>query len=90
MLLPMFDKKNNLRDNFKHSLQSPYKVITYCNFLSRLITPYHTLSLMFDEKIISATTFNIVSSPLERYHISPHLVTSYHILLHLISMFDRK
>ena len=76
--------KNNLRDNFKFSLHSPYKVITSCCPLSRLLAPYYTLSPRFDRKIISVTTLNLVSSLLKKLS---HLVTSYHIFSHPITLY---
>ena len=82
MLSPMFDKKNNLRNNFEFSPQSPYKIIASCNFLSHLITAYHTLSPMFDKKIMSVTTLHLASSLLKKLS---HLAASYQVFRHLIT-----
>ena len=80
----MFYKKNKLTDNFTFSFQSPYKVITSYNSLPPLVTAYHILSPMYDGKIISETTLNLVSSLLKK--LSP-IATSYHVLSHLITLY---
>ena len=51
------------------------EVMTSCHIIPRLITPYHTLSSMFDRKLTSGTTLNLVSNLLKKLS---HLVTSYH------------
>ena len=46
------------------------------------MTPYHTLSSMFDRKLISVTTLNFVLNLLKKLS---YLATSYHVLLLLIT-----
>ena len=50
--------------------------------LLRLITLYHALSFMFDRKLISVTTLNLVPNLLKKLS---HLATSYHVLPHLFT-----
>ena len=60
------------------------KVITSCHTLSRLATPYHTLSPTFDRKIILVTTLNLVPNLLKKLS---HLVTPYRVLSHITPYF---
>ena len=70
---------------FKFSNQGPLNLITSCPILSHLITPCHTLSPMFDTKVISMRTLNLVHRLLK---ILSHLATYYHMLPHLITLYS--
>ena len=77
-------KKSNVNDNFKFSNGAPWNVFTSCHIILRLITLSHNLSLMFDTKVISMGTLNLVHRLLK---ILKHLATSHHMFSHLITLY---
>ena len=84
-LLPRPTKK------LPHLATSHHTLSQLIPILSRLIAPYYTLSSMFDRKLISGTTLNLLPRLLKKLS---HPATSYNVLSRLIThyppMFDRK
>ena len=69
-------KKNPISD----ILNLGSKSLKSCHVLSRLITPYHSFSLMFNRKRFFVTTLDLVPKLWKSYHILSHLITFYHTL----------
>ena len=65
------------KNYFKFSTQAPENVIRYCHILSGLMTTAHTLSPIFDRKIMSETTLNSGTRLLKMLL---NLASSYHVL----------
>ena len=62
----------------------PRSLISF-HILSRLSTPYHTLSPRLETKPFQLTNVKVDPRLQLFYHISSHFFTSYHTLSHLIS-----
>ena len=56
----------------------------FSHLLSHLITPYHTLTPVFDRAVRSMTNLDLAPRLLKCYHILPHFITSEHTFSHFI------